>query len=166
MTWFRIDDGFHSHPKVLRAGNAALGLWTRCGAWSSHYLTDGWIPAQIALDFGTKWEANCLVRAGLWVRERGGFRMHDFHDHNPTAAEVNERKALRAAAGRSGGIASGKSRSGSKRGSKPEANASANASPAFEANGNPDPTPYVLTSPISSRGLPASSFMKTTKGPQ
>jgi len=143
MTWFRIDDGFHSHPKVLRAGNTALGLWTRCGAWSSHYLTDGFIPVTIAQSFGSRADASALVTAGLWVKTDGGYRMHDFHDHNPTADEVREKRQVRADAGRRGGIASGIARR-----TKPEPNGEANASPPDEANGNPVPTrpEEVLTS--------------------
>ena len=52
MSWFRIDDRFHSHPKVLRAGNAAVGLWVRCGAYSTDYGTDGLVLAEIVARFG------------------------------------------------------------------------------------------------------------------
>ena len=41
MTWFRVDDTLAMHPKVYAAGNAAMGLWVRAGAWSMQQLTDG-----------------------------------------------------------------------------------------------------------------------------
>ena len=33
MPWFNVDDGFAFHRKAVRAGNAAIGLWTRAGSW-------------------------------------------------------------------------------------------------------------------------------------
>lgn len=32
MPWFVVDDSAHSHPKFIKAGNAAVGLWMRCGS--------------------------------------------------------------------------------------------------------------------------------------
>lgn len=95
MPWFKVDDGFHSHPKVLRAGNAAVGLWTRCGSWCSDQLTDGFVPDEIARMYGTRKEVATLLDVGLWFRVDGGYVMHDFGDYNPTAEAVT---ALRAAA--------------------------------------------------------------------
>lgn len=94
MPWFKIDDGFHSHPKVIAAGNAAIGLWARCGSWSSDQLTDGFVPAAVARMYGSAAEAKALVREGLWDAADGGYLMHDFHDFNPTAETVRaEREA-------------------------------------------------------------------------
>ena len=53
MPWFKVDDGFYDHPKVLEAGNAAVGLWLRCATWSARQLTDGHVPAAIARGYGT-----------------------------------------------------------------------------------------------------------------
>ena len=37
MTWFKVDDKFHSHRKVaaLGADVAALSLWVVAGSWSA-----------------------------------------------------------------------------------------------------------------------------------
>ena len=56
MPWFRLEDSFHANPKVKHAGNPAVGLWVRCGTWSSAYLTDGHIPFGVARDFGSRRE--------------------------------------------------------------------------------------------------------------
>ena len=32
--------------------------------------------------------AEALVAAGLWESVPGGYRIHDFHDYNPTAADA------------------------------------------------------------------------------
>jgi hypothetical protein len=66
MPWFRIDDKAHSHPKLIKAGNAALGLWLRCGSYAAQHLTDGIVPGVVAQMYGTKPQAAKLVKAGLW----------------------------------------------------------------------------------------------------
>jgi hypothetical protein len=88
MPWFKVDDGFHDHPKVLTAGNAAIGLWTRCGSYASKQSTNGFIPNAIAHAYGTKTVIEKLVGSGLWIRVDGGYQMHDFLDYNPTADQV------------------------------------------------------------------------------
>jgi hypothetical protein len=88
MTWFKVDDSFHSHPKALKAGNAALGLWVRCGSYCAQHLTDGFIPREIALLYGTTSLASKLVAAGLWTVVQDGWKMHDWHGYNPTSDRV------------------------------------------------------------------------------
>lgn len=96
MPWFRIDDSFHCHPKVMEAGTAAAGLWVRCGCYSAQHLTDGFVPASIAAMYGTPRMASRLVSAGLWSENVNGFTMKDFSDYNPSRADVEkERSAAR-----------------------------------------------------------------------
>lgn len=92
MPWFRIDDKAHSHPKLIKAGNAALGLWLRCGAYAAQHLTDGIVPGVVAELYGTKPQAAKLVKAGLWHEHghncpggcpnpaAGDYVFHDFLD--------------------------------------------------------------------------------------
>jgi hypothetical protein len=137
MTWFRVDDTFHSHPKSTACSLAALGLWAAAGSWSGSHLTDGFVPEHQVplLARGQSELAAELVRAGLWKRARGGYRFHDWLDRNPSAEEVKSVRQKRAEAGRAGGLASGKTRS------KRQANASANASRGLEPPSRPDPPP-------------------------
>jgi hypothetical protein len=94
VPWFRLDDSFHSHPKVIAAGNEAVGLYVRCGTYAAQHSTDGFIPEQVALLYGTQKLADTLVRAKLWRRVRGGWRMPDYLDYNPSKEAVDkERKA-------------------------------------------------------------------------
>lgn len=132
MTWFKVDDSFHSHPKVLATEPAALGLWVVAGTWSSANLTDGFVPDHVIprLLPDAAMLAEALVTTGLWKRCRGGYLFHDWTDYNPSAKQVRSTREVRAAAGRKGGVASGKTRS--KRASKPEANASVFASGLLE----------------------------------
>ncbi|MER6534356.1 hypothetical protein ABT215_11195 [Streptomyces sp900105755] len=92
MPWFRIDDKAHSHPKLIKAGNAALGLWLRCGSYAAAHLTDGIVPGVVAELYGTKPQAAKLVKAGLWHEHGhtcrdgcpdpapGDYVFHDFLD--------------------------------------------------------------------------------------
>lgn len=88
MTWFKLDDGFHCHPKVLEAGNEAIGLYVRCGSWVSQQLTDGFVPTSIALLYGGRDLAEALVGANLWTPVTGGWQMHDYLTYNPSKDQV------------------------------------------------------------------------------
>lgn len=110
MPWFRIDDKAHSHPKLIKAGNAALGLWLRCGSYAAQHLTDGIVPGVVAELYGTKPQAAKLVKAGLWHEHGhdcpagcpnpapGDYAFHDFLEdgRNTSRARVEaERKKAR-----------------------------------------------------------------------
>lgn len=126
MTWFKVSDSFHSHPKVMATNPAALGLWVVAGAWSSANLTEGFVPdyALTRLIPNSTKLAKELVAAGLWTRARGGYLFHDFLDYNPTAEEEKTKSKARAEAGRRGGLASARTRRNRRNG---EANGQANA---------------------------------------
>jgi hypothetical protein len=88
MPWFKVDDGLSDHPKVLMAGNAAMGLWVRAGAWSMKHLTDGFVPDAVVQLLGTAKEARTLVSAGLWLKADGGFRFHEWEGRQPSREAV------------------------------------------------------------------------------
>jgi hypothetical protein len=133
MPWFRIDDKAHSHPKLIKAGNAALGLWLRCGAYAAQHLTDGIVPGVLAELYGTKPQAAKLVKAGLWHEHghdcRGGcpdpapgdYVFHDFLDdgrntsrarHEAEKKKARDRQAKHREGGREDG--NGDQKSGEK----------------------------------------------------
>jgi hypothetical protein len=76
MTWFKVDDSFHSHPAVRRALDAdpaSIGLWLLAGSWTAHHQTGGILRHAIVEHLGfTRPTADVLVRVKLWVRMRGG----------------------------------------------------------------------------------------------
>jgi hypothetical protein len=88
MPWFKVDDTLSLHPKVLAAGNAAIGLWVRAGSWSMQQLTDGFVPKHIARTLGSSTEARRLVESGLWVEVDGGFQFHEWTDVQRTKEQV------------------------------------------------------------------------------
>ena len=116
MSWFKIDDNFHVHPKVKSIPRkdraAAVGLWCMAGSWCSQQLTDGHVPSYMLEEFGASPRlATVLVAARLWVveTERGGWIFHDWHSHQPSKAEVDEKRrksAERLKAWRAGKMAS------------------------------------------------------------
>lgn len=78
MPWLRISDRFYSHPAVMRASAGAIGLWVRCGAWSVQQTSEGLLPREVVLNFGTEAQARDLVRVGLWKSAQGGWEMLRF----------------------------------------------------------------------------------------
>lgn len=98
MPWFKIDDTLAHHPKILQAGNAALGLWVRAGSYCAQQLTDGYVSNTVLATLGTPSQAARLVAAGLWERFPDGFRFHDWQEYQPTRAdtlEIREREKLK-----------------------------------------------------------------------
>lgn len=96
MTWFKVDDGFHDHPKVGALldgehGYSALSLWLLAGAWCAKQLTDGHVPSGRVFRLGCPPEAaQELVRVGLWKTVEGGYRFHDWGKYQPTKMQINQ----------------------------------------------------------------------------
>lgn len=130
MTWVRLDEGFARHPKVAAAGPLAIAMQVAGLCYCNQNLTDGFIPAPVARtlldwqfelndapfqlavtngmsghDVDSKLVLELMVESGLWDKERGGYRIHDFHDYQPTREHVLEEREQRRAAGRKGGLA-------------------------------------------------------------
>lgn len=94
MVWFKIDDGFWSHPKVLELSDAAVALWTRAGSYCAGHLTDGEVKKStlrvLAADHDAAVE---LVLAGLWDETANGWHFHDWAEYQPTREEVMKERA-------------------------------------------------------------------------
>ena len=96
MTWFKIDDGFYDHPKVVGLPMAARGLWLTAGAWCAKHLTDGVVPAaQVRALGGTPTQVRSLIQCGLWVESEPDVRpksyaFHDWIDMQPSRNDVSE----------------------------------------------------------------------------
>ena len=145
MPWFVVDDDMTFHPKTLAAGNEAMGLWVRAGAWCQKQMNGGFVPTEMVAALGGAELANRLVSAGLWSKNRSGFCFHQWDERQLSKEDMENRRKKRAEAGRMGGLKSGESR----RRSKNEANTEALASKSHaegEANakqtGNPVPNTY------------------------
>lgn len=147
-TYVKVHDGLPDHPKIIEAGGEAGWLYI-CGlAYASRQLTDGVIPKRLVprLTDGSNPEASAsaLLRVGLWhegVHEcprcpqaaPDSYVIHDYTEHQRSAAEVADLRAKRSAAGQKGGRRSGQSRRAA---AGSEANAEASAKQTLKQNGS------------------------------
>lgn len=95
MPRFQTDDKFDSDPAVLRAGTAAMGLYYRCGIYVAGQLLDGFVPSEIAAQYGTPEWVKRLTDAVLWEPVQGGYYMPLYFAHGNKTRErvLAERKA-------------------------------------------------------------------------
>lgn len=102
--WFKLQHEFYDHPKFVKLTPGAVGVWVMSMAYCNTYLTDGFVPSEVAYRFA-KDNGNLieeLVVMGLWRPATGGWKFHDWHEWNPTRAEVEERRRRDAARKRDG----------------------------------------------------------------
>ena len=95
IPWFKVDDGFHGHPKVVELSTSAVGVWTLCGSWCAKYLTDGAVNLKTIRRLGgDESDALELVQSGLWFETEAGYQFKDWDDYQPLKAAVEaEREA-------------------------------------------------------------------------
>lgn len=74
MSWVRLDDRGAFHHKVMRAGNAAYGVWCRCLQMCGLNDSCGFVPRELALAIaGPDSSAlDRLTEVRLWVPVRAG----------------------------------------------------------------------------------------------
>lgn len=92
MSWFKVDDGFWSHPKVLTLSDAAVALWLKAGTYSCQHLTDGRVMSSMLRLLGSEEAAQELVDVGLWKTVKDGYRFHDWDEYQETSTEVKQRR--------------------------------------------------------------------------
>lgn len=100
MAWIKIDDSFPDHPKVVGLSDQAFRTHISGLCYCGRYLTDGFIPMQIAARFVDEDMSTIaeLVRAELWREDitNNGFVIHDYLAHQTSKAQVeHKREALR-----------------------------------------------------------------------
>lgn len=102
LTWFKIDDGFSSHPKVMCVLDSdspadAIAVWTMAGSYCARHLTDGRITAKqlrrLCADMDHEAGARVLVAAGLWHETDDGYAFHQWTEHQPSRGEVEAKRA-------------------------------------------------------------------------
>lgn len=99
MAWFALDDGFDTHPKVRKVGNAAVGLFVRLGVHATKHLTEGHLDGVIVRDYGTPATIRKLIAVGMLHEHghacprcpqpaEGGYYIHDYLDYNKSRAQI------------------------------------------------------------------------------
>jgi len=97
LPWFKVDDGFWSHPKVIELPPSAIALWVRAGSYCAQHLTDGFVSATVVRILGHETaDADALVDAGLWDGKPDGktfgFEFHDWSNYQPPSASSKEKR--------------------------------------------------------------------------
>lgn len=107
MTWTKLDDRYWMHPKIVGAGNEAVGIFSRLLSYCGCYETDGKIPLEVALSVaGSKARLDKLIVAGLLDELHDGrLLVHDYLDYNLGADELDAKREQAREAGRRGGLA-------------------------------------------------------------
>lgn len=155
MPWFKVDDGFHGHPKVVELSTSAVGVWTLCGSWSAKYLTDGAVNLKTIVRLGgQESDALELVQSGLWLGTGDGYQFKDWDQYQPLKVAVEaEREAaqerMRAVRAKRKGTGSG----------EVQANVQANEGRTFG-----DGSGEVRLAPSLPIPVPSQSPQKSTRG--
>jgi len=101
VSWFAVDDRFHSHRKVLSmrrspAYGDAVALRTLSGSWCAgqvHESLTGRIPVDVVASFGIPgWSdaLDLLVKVGLWeVPDGDAAQFHDWEMWNCLDGKAN-----------------------------------------------------------------------------
>jgi hypothetical protein len=101
-----LDDRLPTHPKILKAGNLlgnggasrALHLYLLGISYARVNLPDGFLPFSFISSCGVVSNSSLCAKAlsargiGLWRKVHGGYLIHDFHDWNPKAVTVKEKR--------------------------------------------------------------------------
>ncbi|MGW6698820.1 hypothetical protein [Nocardia sp. NPDC055049] len=106
----RVTASMPEHPKVETLGDKAFRCLIEAWCYCRRSGNDGLIPMRAWKKNWTPKARNEVIAAGLAHVEGDVVRMHDYLDHQPTAAALNSKLAARAEAGRRGGQKSGESR--------------------------------------------------------
>jgi len=100
LSWFAVDDRFHSHQKVAllrRNPNAAtaIALWTLAGSWAAgdaRASLTGRVPVHVLEDWrlpGTLDAIAALVDVGLWACDGAAVIFHDWEHWNGPDAKAH-----------------------------------------------------------------------------
>jgi len=101
MTWFKVDDGAWAHKRFIRLSTLAFGVWARMGSYCAHELTDGLVELDLVHHICPEPPEVIdaaiaeLTAAKLWELvpdDPGARRYHDWHEYQPTKAEVQRRR--------------------------------------------------------------------------
>lgn len=87
-----LTDEYPDHPKIIDLSDAAFRAHVELLCWSNRKRQDGKIPAGMVRRYGADVIAE-LEDAGLIDATEDGRVLHDYLEHNPSRAEIEERMA-------------------------------------------------------------------------
>lgn len=92
----KLEDTFAEHPKVEIAGDQAAWLYVSGLLYAYRADTDGFVPAaKVAKLTGFRAPqrlADRLVEVNLWEPIEGGYRIHDYLQHQQSSADREEQR--------------------------------------------------------------------------
>lgn len=101
----RFDIGMDEHAKIMLLSDAAFRALFESTLYSRRQLTDGFLDDRIVT---RKWGADVAKELSSndperpsWIKTEGGYRIHDFAEHQVTTEDIERKRA----AGRKGGLA-------------------------------------------------------------
>lgn len=166
MGWVRLDDKRALNRKLREAGFEARGLDEAALCLVAGDETDGFISddsiAMLATAHSCRQPARLiakLVQVGRWSRcdDQGGYIIHDYHDYNPTKAQLAELREKKREAGRAGGRRSSQARA--------TAPATARGQPPATANGAASAVANAQARPQAPRAGPVPSPVVQSQSP-
>ena len=88
--WTKLDDTFWAHPKVMEAGNEAIGVFCRMLSYCARY-SDGEVPDDAAniISAGTN-ALEQLAEVGLIERRKADWLIPSYLTYNPSRNEWDE----------------------------------------------------------------------------
>ncbi len=100
MTWAKLDDRFHSHPKIRAAWMrcpASIGLHAMAISYCADHETDGVVPEWFAVGALPRQRemreaVAALIAAGLWREHAEGWEIHDFLDYHLSREAARRRR--------------------------------------------------------------------------
>lgn len=104
--WVKLDDGIADHPKFFDAGRhlgrhgiaRAFAVYVAGLAYANKHLTDGFLSESVVKAFKIDrkpceiGEVLAFADVGLWETVPGGWRIHDYHHHNPKSQDVKDKR--------------------------------------------------------------------------
>lgn len=93
MSYAQIDDQMTFNPKIIAAGNEAVGAWARMLSYCSAHQTDGLVPGQVAQMVAGADVLARLVAVGLLDADGSDYRVHDYLDWNISKADWKRKQA-------------------------------------------------------------------------
>lgn len=98
MTWIRLEDSFFRHRKVIELSKDAKLLFIAGLCYCGEQMTDGFISnaalrvVAAVVDVKATAAAKELVDCGLWHKQADGYDVHDYLQHQTSAAEIREKR--------------------------------------------------------------------------
>jgi hypothetical protein len=106
VTWAKLDDSFHSHPKVRAAWYrcpASIGLHVMGITYAADHESDGVVPGWFVAGAFHKSKdlsaaVGTLIELGMWEQQADAddFLIHDFLDYHPSKSKLEKKRAAEA----------------------------------------------------------------------